>query len=581
MLGKVVLNQLSRHLEMEQVRDGHAPLMQAAFDYVNPRRYDMTNSHRKGAQRRTKMYDGVAQDAFFSWVDGMLGWGVNEGLDWHKAAIPDLRYRDVDSVQRWLQKYTEQMEWEIRAGNFYESMPEQLQDGGSGGTAVMLTEESHDLSRSIHRVPHPGAYWIAENDEHVVDVYHEMETLTARKALKKFSKPGDTLHPLVKKWAADAKMSLWECDFLTCICPADDAAIFDSNHTLGNAPWAIVTILHGMSAGAGASGSDRLESNSDTKLRLVRLDGMDYFPATVWRFRRNSDEVYGFSPAMDVMSMIEALQQHAFNLMHMGNIAARPMIAVPDEKKPSFKYLPGERVGYASEKRLPVVIETAREYPVAVDRENKMQDMVRRRYGYGVWNVMEAFRAKRERNQVGEIREARADQARLLGGQFNNFWRGGVRPTYDNIAHIAARAGRMPPAPNELQELRGKDVVVPVFVGPLSQLQIESTKLGGVRQGMALLSELAETLGRHVGPEMANQVYARVNVPDLTEYICDNTAFPQEVMNDDVTTKAIIQAHQDRIERQEQAKEAQQLAAASGQLGKQPGPDSLLAQGVA
>jgi len=279
--------------------------------------------------------------------------------------------------------------------------------------------------------------------------------------------------------------------------------------------------------------------------------------------------------------MIEAVQQHAFNLMDMGNRAARPMIAVPDEKRDSFKYLPGERVGYASEKRLPQVIPTAGEYPVAIDRENKMHDMIRKRYGWGVWNVMEIYQQKRERNQVGEIREARADQARLLAGQFNNFWRGGVRHTYDNIARIAARAGRMPAAPNELQELRGKDIVVPVFVGPLSQLQLEATKLGGMRQGLGLLTELAETLGRHLGPEEAYKVYARVNVPDLTEYICDNTGFPQELMNDDATTKALVQARADRVAAQEEAKMAQQLAAASGQLGKQPGPDSLLARGAA
>jgi len=579
--GKEVLNLLNRQLEMEQVREGFEGNMRKAFAYVCPRRYDIARSIRKGSQRLTKMYDGVAQDAFFSWVDGMLGWGVNEGLEWHKAVIPDLRYRDIDSIQRWLQKYTEQMDWEIRAGNFYENMPEQLQDGGSGGTAVMMTQESRDLSKCIHRVPHPGAYWIAENDEYEVDVYHEMETMTARKAMQKYNKPGDTLHPLVQKWAADPKSSLWECDFLTCICPADDAAMFDTNYTLGNKPWAIVTILYGMTAGSSQASSEALLTNSDSRLRLVRLEGIDYFPATVWRFRRNSDELYGFSPAMDVMSMIEAVQQHAFNLMDMGNRAARPMIAVPDEKRDSFKYLPGERVGYASEKRLPQVIPTAGEYPVAIDRENKMHDMIRKRYGWGVWNVMEIYQQKRERNQVGEIREARADQARLLAGQFNNFWRGGVRHTYDNIARIAARAGRMPAAPNELQELRGKDIVVPVFVGPLSQLQLEATKLGGMRQGLGLLTELAETLGRHLGPEEAYKVYARVNVPDLTEYICDNTGFPQELMNDDATTKALVQARADRVAAQEEAKMAQQLAAASGQLGKQPGPDSLLARGAA
>lgn len=576
----IILNELNRQLEMEQVRDGFEDHMQKAFDYVNPRRYDLRNVHRKGSQRKTGMYDGTAQDAFFTWVDGMIGWGINEGLDWHRAAILERQLRENDAVQKWLQEYTEQMEWEVRTGKYYDVVPEFLQDGGSAGTAVTYTDEARDKSRSVHRIPHPGSYWIAQNEDYEIDVYHEIQTFSARQAIRKFSKPGDTMHPIVKKWSEDAQSSLWECDFLNCICPADDPAIFAKNPTVGNKPWAIVTILYGFSSGDHVNNSQLL-NNGEQSQRLIRVGGLDHFPPTVWRFRRNSDELYGYSPAMDVMSVIEALQKHGKNLLDMGNFAANPMLLVPEEKRYSFKRLPGERVGYASEKRTVSTIPYGTEYPIAVDRENKMQQLVYKRYGYGVWNMMEIYREKRERNQVGEIFEARADQARLLSGQFGNFWSGGVRHTYDNIAYLAARAGRMPPAPAELQDYRGKDIVIPVFVGPLSQLQIQSTKLGPIRQGLSLLGEVAEIIGRHVGPEDAAKIYDRINLPDLTEYVCDNTNFPQALMNSDDVVAGLTRAREDQARARAQAETARELAAAAGQLGKEPGPNSLLARGAA
>jgi hypothetical protein len=577
---QIVTNLLQRQMRMEQVRSGFEDAMQTAFNYVNPRRYDLARGSVRGAARKTKMYDGVAQDAFYTWVAGMLGWGVSENLNWHRAAISDRRFRNIDAVQRWLDEFTEQMDWEFRQSNFYDCMPEQLQDAASGGTAVTLTEESKDLSKCVHRVPHPGCYWVAENSEGDVDIYHEIVTLTARKAVEKFDKAGDTLHPIVRQWAQDPKSSLWECDFLHCICPADDSAIFDRNVTVGRKKYACVTILYALNAGSGVNPQSQLDAGGPG-YRLTRVEGFDYFPPTVWRFRRNSDEIYGFSPAMDVLSIIDAAQKHAYNLMDMGNFAARPMLNIPDEKRTSFKYLPGARNSYGSEKRVASVIPVTGEYPVAVDREEKIHDLIRRRYGWQVWNLMPMFQQKKERVQATEIIEARADQARLLTGQFNNFWRQGVRPTYDNVAYIAARAGRMPPAPNELQEMRGKDIVVPVFIGPLSTIQIQSTALGGLSQGLELMGRLGEILGRHIGPDEAAKLYAAIRLPDLGEYILDHVGFPQALMNDDETRMAIIAAREQRAAALQEAQTARELAVASGQLGKEPGQNSLLARAVA
>lgn len=576
MSNEVVANLLNRQKRMEEVRNGFEGSMQTAFDYVNPRRYDMPGTASKGAKRKTKMYDGVAQDAFWDWVNGMLGWGVSEGLQWQRAAIAAKGLRDSDPVQRFLDEYTEQMDWEFRLGNYYDSLPEQLQDGGSGGTAAMITEESMDLARCVHRVTHPGRYWIAENADGDVDVYHELVTMTAREAAQKYAKSGDTLHPAVKKWSKEAEGGLWQCSFLQCICPADETAIFPRRMTPKK--WALATVLYDMTGGGRAGETDQLQDGGS---RLVRVEGLDYFSPTVWRFRRNSDETYGYSPAMDVMTVIETAQQHAYNLMNLGDHAANPMKFIPQEKRSEWSFLPGAVNTYAQEKRIAYTMPLGGEYPIAVDRENKIHDLIRKRYGYHVWNVMRIFQEKRERNQATEVLEARADQARLLTGQMNNFWRCAVRPVYDNVAYIAGRAGRMPDPPAELQDKRGKDIITPVFIGPLSQIQIASVKLGGLKQGMGFLGEVAEIVGRHIGQEEAAELYARVNLPDLAEYVCDHSGFPQKLMRSDEETAQVIVSRRRMKAAAEQARNAREMAAAAAQMGKPVDESSLLAAGAA
>jgi len=440
----------------------------------------------------------------------------------------------------------------------------------------MLTEESRDLSRVVHRVPHPGMVWIAEDGESNVNCYCEKLTLTARQVHDRFRRKSDTLHPTIAKWAQNPQSSLWNCTLLQCILPANDPAIFPRRMTWKR--WALVTMLYDLHGGAGVTTDDLLvKAPSD---RLIRVEGMDYFSPTVWRFRRNSDELYGYSPAMDVLSVIEAAQQHAYNLMDMANFAARPILNVPQEDRLEFSRMPGSEFGYGDKDRVVSLVEMNREYPVAVDREEKIHALIRKRYGWHVWNAVLSLQNKRERVQATEVMEVRSDQARLITGQFNNFWRSGIKPVWNNVAAVAERAGRLPPAPAVLEEVRGKDIIDIDFIGPLSVIQLYGSKLGGLRQGLSMLSEVAEIVGRHIGPEEAAKIYARVKLPDMAEYICDHAGVPQRLLNSDEDTAAIIDRRDRLMQAAAQADQAQKMAAAASQMGKPVDQTSLLA-GVA
>jgi hypothetical protein len=584
----VVTALITSQARYEEVRADFEDHQQTAVDYVNPRRYDLDNISRKGAKRKTKMYDGVAQDAMLTWRDGLIGWWVGPGVrtvgpTWHKATlghIPGKSFEDMeslrkdDSVKTFLQYHDEQMRREIKLSGFYTIEGEWLQDCGSFGTGTVLTEESLKMDRAVLRVPHPGRCWIAQNCEGKVDVFHEKLTLTAQQCLQKYNKPDDTLHPTIRKWAGKAESAGWEITLVQCLRPADDS-IFASR--MKWSPYVLVTYIDSMHGGQGTSTDTQFNSDGS---RLVRIEPLSYLSATVTRMRRNSDELYGYSQAMDVTTAVEAANQAAYNLHNMANLASNPVKFTPSELRGHISFLPGAENTFDSAERVPQYLELGGNYPISIEHQDRIYDLIRARYGYDLFKMMPMYQQKRERNQAREIATAEAQQARLLVSQTANLWEDGIIPVYNNIAAIANRAGRMPEAPAVLQDAAGKDVIDIDCIGPLAQVQEWAASVSPVQQGMEFLASIAEVVGRHVSPEMAAQVYARVKLPDLTEFALDKTGFPRQLMRTDDETQAIIDAIAQQTAAVQQAKQVQQLAAASAQYGKPIDTTSLLAAGV-
>lgn len=572
---------------MEEVRMDFEDQMQTAVNYVNPRRYDIDNICTKGAKRKTKQYDGVAQDAMLTWRDGLVGWFVGpsataSGPGWHKAALKNARgvpwsrhaqlLRD-DDVKQWLQNYTDQMRSEVRESTFYKIEGEWFQDCGSFGTGTVITEEHSSRTKAVCRVPHPGRCWIAQNADFEVDVIHEKITMTARQCVQKYNKSGDTLHPTIVKWASKAESAGWEITLVQCWRPADDSIW---SRRLKWSPYVLVTYIEEMHGGV--STSTETQFNSDGS-RIVRIEPMSFLP-TVTRMRRNSDELYGYSQAMDVLTAIEAAQQNAYNLHMMANRAGNPVRWVPSELRGAVSFLPGATNDYMDPERIGKYMETGGDYPLGVDWQNRIDALIRARYGYDLFRMMTVYQQKKERNQAYEVQAAEAQQARLLVSQTANLWEDGIVPIYNNIAAIANKGKRLPDAPAILQDLVGQDLVMIEPIHPLAQLQEWAAQVSPVQQGMQFIAQVAETVGRHVSPEMAAQIYARVKLPDLTEFALDKAGFPRQLMNSDEDTQAIIDAIAQQSAAAVQAQNAQRLAAASAQLGKPVDESSLMAGAV-
>jgi len=552
-----------RHYEMEKIRRPYEPNMQNCVNYVNPRRYDFSGSAPKGQQRKTKMYDGVAQDAFLSWVDGILGWYVSQSQPWVSVYVPDRKVRFKNRVVTYCQDYAEQLQYEIAECNFYARLPEFLRDGAGSGTGCGLTEEAKTLDKANIKIPHPASVYILEDDEGHVCAVHLKSTYTARQARTKFNKDRDRLPKELLDDAKDPNRAETEYEFIHAIFKADDSAISDVK--VGTKPWAsIYVVLTSKNSAIGVTHNTLVDS------AVVRRGGWEYNPASVWRFRKNSDEVYGYSPAMDVMCAISTGQQIGRQLLHMGNLAADPPKMIPEELRATYALLPGGKNFYTDPQRLVSSIQSGGEYPIAKDREDAVHDLVRTRYGYQFWHAMTLLAAKKERVPATQVTELRADQAMMLVGQVDNLGNEGIAPFVDNIAAVADRGGRLPDPPPELDALRGKNALRVKFIGPLALFQDRLYKTGSLKQALQLLAGLAQTLGPGV--------FDSVRDVELTEYMWESSNAPRNLLRDKDEVFAVRKQKAQAAQLQQAAETGKTMAEGLSKLSKGAEPASPLAQ---
>jgi hypothetical protein len=272
------------------------------------------------------------------------------------------------------------------------------------------------------------------------------------------------------------------------------------------------------------------EGNPDVEDGDILLkSGYDLNPYAVWRLRKNSDEIYGYSPAADALVEIKQLNQFSKTLLKAAHMAVAPPMNVPERMRGNVHIEP-DGLNY-TEKGGDIIrpVQTNINFPVGLDREEKIQRIIEDKYRVEFFLVLS--RAEREMTAT-EIMERQSEKAVLLGPQVDRLEQEGLTRVFNLIADVADRGGRLPQPPQVLidyieeMKRRGKNpsTIEPVFIGPLAQAQRRLFQMQPIKNG---LNELAQA--SVVFPKVLDKVH-----PDrLAEHILDSTDFPQSVMRTD------------------------------------------------
>jgi len=538
-LGKEILLRMTR---MEGVKRDYETLFEDIGMFVNPRRELIKDSQRfdqKGERRGKSSYDGTPQSALNTWADGMQGVMVSQTLRWFVSEMEDLQMNSVDAVRAFLQDYDEAMYAEFRRSNFYAILPEWFRDAGSIGTATLYTEEDIGRFTQVHIPIHPREIFIEENMYGDVDVIFRKFFLTAKQAVQKFGK--EKLNPDILKDAEERPDTKYE--FIHAVFPNEDRQF--NKLTSTNKKYKSVYVQ--VKAKPSNDGGDGL---------VVSESGFDINPYAVWRYRKNSDEIYGYSPAADAIVEIYSLNQLGKTMLKAAHLSVAPAMNVPEHMRGNVRLAPDGYNYFSRPNEVISPILTGINYPIGIDREEKLQDLIEDKYRVKFFLTLQ--RSEREMTAT-EIMERQSEKAVLMAPQVDRLIGEGLEKVFDIVSFIANRAGRLPEPPPILQDTGGRINIR--FVGPLAQAQRRIFRMNPIRNGINELA-MAAVLFPHI--------IDIVNEKVLAEEILDNCDFPQMAMRSAAEVEEIRQQRSAQEATEQMLQRLQGAAETYPKLAKKP-----------
>jgi len=540
---------LRRHDTLERMREPFESRWQEVCEFVAWRRDPVKPPKRssdpiKPSRRGVRAFNSTAVRALQVWADGMRGYLVSPTLRWFRLVMADRRLNEHPDIKAWLEEVEDALYSVFAHSNFYEAMAEYFYDAGSIGTATMFIEEDVARGEVLFTIQSPWSVCIAEDARGRVDTIYRDVRLTARQAVGLFG--ADDLDARIVQAAEQRPDQTFQ--FVHAVYPN---AKGQPGYVPGlGKPWASVWVC-------------------TTGREVVRRSGYYDMPATVWRCRKEVPFVYGFSPAMDAMCDVLGLNQISKDLLHASHVSVNPPYNVPQEQRGKVSVKPRGINYYHDPRRKIEPVITGVNYPVGVDREERMEKAIQEHFRVDFFMMMSMM----ERQMTAtEVLERQGEKAVVLGSQIGRLNADCLDPLIDRVFAIEYRAGRLPDPPALIAE-RGGEVDVD-YVGPLAQVQRRLLQTQGINQGLEALEPLIRIYpeARHV-----------IDPVKAARRVAEAAGIPQDMLRDEDAVAQLIQAEQQQAQLAQAAQMAQQGAQAARNINEpvaEGSPLEMLMQGV-
>lgn len=480
------------------------------------------------------IYDSYPLYALQLLADGMFGYLVAPSIKWFATRLMDDELSRQSEVRGWLQAVDAGLYASFSRSNFYESMAQFLLDGASLGTACMYIEEDLDEDKISFSTRHPLEVYIEQNFDGEVDTVYRRFKLTARQAREKFG--DEKLSVAIQQALEDAPYK--EFDFIHACFPAND--------------------IDYKVDGGFKYVSFYFEENGE---EILKEGGYNSFPYVVWRWRVDSQEVYGRSPAYDAIWDIKGLNQMAKTMIEAAQKAANPPLMIPSEMKGKVRNLPGGANYYEDPGRMIAPLVTGINYPIGMDQVQDKKEAVKQLFKVDFFLMLQ--NAERQMTAT-EIMERQSEKVAVLGATIGKFGTEALSRTIERAFEIETNAGRIPPAPELIQGIE-MDID---YLGPLAQAQKRLSKAQGIMRSIEAVLPLMQ-----VNPEIG----MNIDWHETTRLIFEANGMPQEAMvkKQEVQRKLAMQAQMAQAEQQRQMLESTGKAIG---LDKKPEEGSVVAQ---
>ena len=531
-----------RFAQMKTVREDYEPLRNDIVDLVCSRRQNPERVSTPGKKTGLSIYDGTPRSACQQHADGLFGYLYSSTMEWFRLKIARPGVARIPEVKKYLQDSAEQLYYAFNRSNFYSVIPQYFFDGCSIGTATIYAEEDVGQGRIVFLVNNPWEIYIAANRYGEIDIIFRKYKMTARNAVKKFKNLSDR----IKQAAKNSPETTF--DFLHAVYPNDDRQLGRADST-NKAFSSVYVELEGKNV-------------------ILSESGYDTFPYSTWRYRVDSGEVYGRSPAADAIVEIFGLNQISKTILGASQKAVEPIYNIPKEMRGKVRLDPGGLNYYEDPERIIRPVSTATSLPAGEVQQKRLEDAIEKHFHTEFFMLLSRAAMEGRTLTVPQVMEMQGEKGAILGAVVGRLNGDFSDPIIDRIFQIENDAGRMPPVPEILYE-SGESKIDVEYLGPLAQAQRQLLKTQSISRSLATLEPLAQ-----IRPEVMD----RINFDVVTDRILDSYNFPAEAIISVDDANMVREQRQKKQEMMEMAAMAQEAAKVAPGLGKKVEENSILSK---
>jgi hypothetical protein len=528
-----------------------------------------------------EIYDDSAMLACNKLVDGMVGYLCPRNQQWYLLQIPGKlnfprtsRMRSwtgkrVDSypeVQKWLQDSQDVMESAFNRSNFYDINTEFIRDGASCGTAHLLIEEDVSTSTIFFTVPHFRECYVAVNCFGKVDTNYRVFKMTLRQFVQQFGL--DAMKKADNNFEKDYESNMHaEREVLHAVYPRKDYQ-----------PWRIdAKGKKWASDWVYSKGGKILDSQaSDQGVTMLSEGGYDSMPILSWRWRVNSDEIYGRGPAHDAWVAIVLANQMGRTNLITGQKAAEPPLAAYSDQRGQIQRGPNGITFLEADRgnlrdRMPQPLTTGvQNLPFTIEFQQRVGQIINEHFHANTFTMLSQIGQQKGmgRPVTEQIFEMQSEKAAALGTRIGNLQSEAFDPLIARVFDIEARAGRIPDPPQILLDSEHNGVMVQ-YLGMLAQAQTRLSKVRSIQTSVALAMQISQfdPIALHA-----------IDTDEMMREAMDASGMPVSCLRPPKAIAQIREMAEKQRRQQQQVENAPKIAKAAALAGKGAEPDSPLKQ---
>lgn len=417
---------------------------QELADFCLPRKGNIMSLRTRGEKlKMNHLYDATAIISLKIMSAGFHSNLTNPSSKWFNLRTRDIRLMKLHEVMMWFKEVEDIMYGTINSSNFDTTMQEFYLGAGCFGTGAILTLE--DPKEKVRFTEIPIEQIVMEEDAYGrVNRMYRKFFYTVQQAYDLWGeKAGEAVTGKVKD-KPNARL-----EFIHYVGPRDK---YISGKRDGiNMPFMSMWI-------------------EKSKKHLIGQGGFLEFPYSVGRFYKDTNDVMGFSPAMDALPWIKLVNAQSKTMLRASMKAADPALILPRRgfvlplnANPSATNYHDSKVTADAIKQMP----TSANIPITLEVIKQVKTDIEKAFFVPLFQALSAVT---KQMTVPEVQRRIAENMILLGPVVGRFTQEVLDPIISRVFNILWRNSEIPEPPTVLT---GQEMDI-VYISPLAKAQRES-----------------------------------------------------------------------------------------------------------